>query len=258
MMFNKLNAIALYTIIRHEVVRCLRIWSQTLLPPVIVMSLYYVIFGNFIGSRVGEISGLSYIQFIAPGLVMMSLVTNSYTNVVSSFASTKILKIIEEILTSPVANSVIILGYIAGGIIRGVVVGILVLAVSLFFTHLHFVHFGLMCLVLFLSATMFSLLGFINGVFAKSWDDVSFMPTFVLTPLTYLGGVFYSIHLLPNFWRQVSKLNPILYIVNAFRYALTGVTDVGIVPAFVIIILMIVALFGTCLHLLNRGIGLRG
>ncbi|MCB1814172.1 MAG: ABC transporter permease [Candidatus Competibacteraceae bacterium] len=251
------NAIAFQTIIIKEVQRFSRIWVQTILPPVITMSLYFVIFGNLIGSRIGPMEGFSYMEYIAPGLIMMAVITNAYSNVVSSFFGAKFQRHVEELLVAPIPNALILLGFVAGGMIRGLIVGALVTVVALFFTHLSIHHWLVMLSVVLLTAMLFSLAGFVNAVFAKTFDDISIVPTFVLTPLTYLGGVFYSISLLPDLWQNVSLLNPILYMVNAFRYGILGTSDINLTVAFLLIIGFIVGLFGFSLYLLNKGIGIR-
>lgn len=251
------NQIAFRTLLRKEIQRFTRIWVQTLIPPAITMALYFVIFGNLIGRRVGEMGGYSYVQYIAPGIIMMAVITNAYANVVSSFFGAKFQSHIEELLVSPVPNWLILAGYIAGGMARGLLVGIIVTAVALFFTHLS-VHSVLVTLsIVILTATLFSLGGFINAIFAQKFDDISIVPTFVLTPLTYLGGVFYSIDLLPDFWRTVSLANPILYMVNGFRYGILGASDVPIAVSYGVIVAFIIVLTAVCLTLLNRGTGLR-
>ncbi len=249
--------IAYYTLLRKDVVRILRIWKQTLLPPVITMGLYYVIFGTFIGSQVAEIEGFTYMQFIVPGLVMMAVITNSYSNVVSTFFTAKFMRNLEELLVSPTPNSVVVLGFVSGGVVRGLLVGFLVLLTSLFFTHLTLYSVFFIILVIVLTSVLFSLAGLVNGMFAKSFDAVSIIPVFVLTPLTYLGGVFYSIDALPEFWRTVSLFNPILYMVNAFRYGFLGISDTNVALSLAIIIGTIFILFGTLLYFFHRGIGLK-
>ena len=253
----KLNWIALKTVVWKEVVRIIRIWIQTVVPPAITMTLYFIIFGNLIGRRIGTMDGFDYMQFIAPGLIMMSVITNSYGNVVSSFFGAKFARHIEEMLVAPMSNATVIIGHIAGGVFRGLLVGVLVTIVALFFTKLEVAHPFITISIVILSSTVFALAGFINGVFAQKFDDVSIVPTFVLTPLTYLGGVFYSISLLPEFWQKVSLANPILYMVNAFRYGFLGVSDINIVYAYAIVVLFMVGLFTVSLMLLNRGIGIR-
>ncbi|OQX31963.1 MAG: ABC transporter permease [Candidatus Sedimenticola endophacoides] len=250
-------AIAFNTIITKEFLRFIRIWVQTVLPPVITTALYYVIFGTLIGERIGEMDGFRYIDFIVPGLILMAVITNAYSNVVSSFFSSKYQRHVEELLISPVPNWVILAGYVAGGVARGVVVGVAVTAVSLFFTDLDVRHYGLTLAVVVLTAALFSLAGFINAVYANSFDDISIVPTFVLTPLTYLGGVFYSIHMLPPFWQAVSLANPVLYMVNAFRYGLLGVSDISIFAALAIILGFIAGLTLFALGLLRRGVGVK-
>lgn len=248
---------ALVTIVVREIRRFMRIWMQTLLPPAISTGLYFVIFGALIGSRIGKMGGYNYMEFIVPGLVMMAVITNSYSNVVSSFYNTKFQRSIEEMLVSPTPNYIILLGYILGGTVRGLMVGGMVIALSLFFTHLQVYNAMITLMVVVMTAVLFSLGGFINAIFAESFDDISIVPTFVLTPLTYLGGVFYSIELLPEFWRQASLLNPILYMVNSFRYGILGVSDVSIGWALGMIMLCIVVLSLLALSLLNRGVGIR-
>ena len=220
--------VAFMTIMRKEIRRYLRIWSQTLLPSAITMSLYYVIFGNLIGSRIGEMGGFSYMEFVVPGLIMMAIVTNSYANVVASFFGAKFNNSVEELLVSPIPPYIILCGYVAGGVSRGLLVAVIVTAVSLFFTRLPIYSPLLVILVVALTSILFSLLGFINAVFANTFDDISIVPTFVLTPLTYLGGVFYSLDLLPDFWATVSQANPLVYVVSAFRFGMLGVSDVNI------------------------------
>ena len=253
----KANLIATQTILIKEMIRFLRIWSQTLLPAVITTGLYFVIFGRLIGTRIGDMNGFSYVQYIAPGLIMMFVITNAYANVVSSFYSAKFQRSIEELLVSPMSNLAILLGFVMGGVARGCIVGILVTIVALFFTHLHLQHPLLMATVLLLSAALFAMAGFINAVFAKSFDDISIVPTFVLTPLTYLGGVFYSIQLLPGIWQKISLGNPILYIVNAFRYGVLGISDVSVTGALLVMFGLTIALFIGSLYILNKGIGMR-
>jgi len=249
--------IALSTIIRKEIRRFTRIWVQTLIPPAITMALYFVIFGNLIGSRIGDMGGFDYMAYIVPGLIMMSVITNSYSNVVSSFFSSKFQHQIEELLVSPTPNWVILVGYLVGGMGRGLMVGLIVTGLSLFFTRLHIAHLGITLAIILLTSLLFSLGGFINGIFARSFDDISIIPTFVLTPLTYLGGVFYSIQLLPEFWQKVSMVNPILYMVNSFRYGILGVSDIDVGIAFGMISLFVVAMFIFALYLLKNSKGLR-
>jgi len=248
---------AFATILIKEVRRFLRIWPQTLVPPAITVTLYYVIFGSLIGSRIGPMGGFDYMQFVVPGLIMMAVITNSYANVVSSFFGAKFQHSIEELLVSPTPNWVILLGFTLGGVARGLCVGLIVTVLSLAFTRLHVQHALLTVLVVFLTAVLFSMAGLINAVFANSFDDISIVPTFVLTPLTYLGGVFYSIDLLPPFWRALSQANPILHMVNAFRYGVLGHSDVHVGTALGMICLFIVGGWCYCLHLLNSGKRLR-
>ncbi|WP_409525802.1 ABC transporter permease [Nitrincola sp. MINF-07-Sa-05] len=256
-MNNQLLWTAFWTILVKEVRRFTRIWVQTLLPPAITMTLYFIIFGNLIGSRIGEMGGFGYMEYIAPGLIMMSVITNSYGNVVSSFFGTKFQRHVEEMLVAPVPNWVILAGFVFGGVARGLAVGLIVTLLSLFFTKLHVHHLMITIGTVFLTAVVFSLGGFINAVYANSFDDISIVPTFILTPLTYLGGVFYSISLLPSFWQGVSQLNPILYMVNSFRYGILGVSDIHIGIAFTMILIFIGLLTAFSLHLLNTGKGIR-
>ncbi|WP_251358078.1 ABC transporter permease [Kangiella sp. TOML190] len=252
------NWVAFQTIIQKEITRFMRIWVQTILPPAITMSLYFVIFGNLIGSRVGTMDGLPYMEFIVPGLIMMSVITNSYSNVVSSFFSAKYQRSIEEMMISPVPNWVILAGFVGGGVLRGLLTGIIVTGVSLFFIDKVMIHnLFVVFSVVILTSILFALAGFLNALFAKSFDDISIIPTFVLTPLTYLGGVFYSIQLLPDFWQAVSKANPIIYMVNAFRYGFLGKSDISIGVAFGLIFVFIIVLSSICLYLLEKGKGLR-
>ena len=249
--------ISFLTILRREIHRFTRIWVQTLVPPVITMALYFIIFGSLIGSRIGTMSGFSYMEFVVPGLIMMAVLTNSYSNVVSSFYSAKFQHSIEELLVSPTPNYIILLGFVLGGVARGLAVGFIVTMISMLFTRLQVHHIGVTVGIVIMTSVLFSLMGFINAVYANSFDDISIVPTFVLTPLTYLGGVFYSISLLPEFWQGVSKLNPILYMVNAFRYGILGVSDIHIGAAFSGVGVFIVLLFVYCLHLLRTGKRLR-
>ena len=252
-----LNLVAVHTVIRKEMIRVLRIWVQTIVPPAITMTLYFIIFGNLIGRRIGTMDGFDYMQYIAPGLITMSVITNSYGNVVSSFFGAKFGRHIEEMLVSPMSNASIIIGHVAGGVLRGLLVGMLVTVVALFFTRLEVAHPFIMVSVVLLSSIVFSLAGFINAVFARKFDDISIVPTFILTPLTYLGGVFYSISLLPEFWQNVSKANPILYMVNAFRYGVLGTSDISISHAYIILLGFVVLLFSTAFLLMKKGVGIR-
>lgn len=248
---------AFKTIVLKEFLRFIRIWPQTVVPPAVTMGLYFIIFGNLIGRRIGEMGGQPYIDFIVPGLILMAVINNAYSNVVSSFFSSKFHRHIEEMVVSPTPNHVILTGFIAGGVARGLVVGVVVTGVSMFFTELRIHHFGVMLVVVLLTATLFALGGFINGIYARTFDAISIVPTFILTPLTYLGGVFYSIDMLPEFWQQASLANPILYMINAFRYGLVGVSDIPIGTALGIVIAFVVVLYLFALRLLNRGVGIR-
>ncbi|OBS10763.1 ABC transporter permease [Acidihalobacter prosperus] len=249
--------IALKTIVVKEVLRFSRIWVQTIVPPVVTTTLYFIIFGQLIGHRIGEMDGYSYIQYIVPGLVMMAIITNSYSNVVSSFFGAKFGHYVEEMLVSPIPNYLILLGYVLGGVARGLIVGLSVTLVSLAFTHLHVENLLVTVSVALLTSTLFALAGFINAVFAKSFDDISIVPTFVLTPLTYLGGVFYSIDLLPSFWHHASMANPVLYMVNAFRDGILGTSDIPLWVSYLVIVGFIALLATVAMTLLNRGVGIR-
>ncbi len=251
------NLVALRTIAWREARRFLRIWPQTLLPPAITMILYFVIFGNLIGKQIGDMQGYSYMQYIVPGLIMMSVITNAYSNVVSSFFSAKFQRSIEELLVSPVSSHTILIGFVLGGIFRGLLVAMIVTVLSLFFTSLQVQHLWVTLLVVVLTAMVFSLGGFVNAVFARNFDDISIIPSFVLTPLTYLGGVFYSIEMLGEFWQKLSLANPILHMVNSFRYGILGVSDIAPMKAMAFMLLTVVALYLFCIYLLNSGRGMR-
>jgi len=249
--------ISYYTWLRKEFVRIVRIWPQTLLPPVVTTTLYFIVFGTFIGSQLAPIHGFSYIQFIVPGLIMMSVITSSYMNTSSQFYFAKWTKNIEELLVSPTPDWAIIAGFVTGGVMRGLLVGVLVLAVSLFFTHLTVSSIVVLLSAVVLTCVLFSLAGLINGVFANSFDGISIVPTFVLTPLTYLGGVFYSVKALPAFWQTVSLFNPILYMVNAFRYGFLGISDIPVWQCFAVLFGFMAVFVGVLLYLFARGIGVR-
>ena len=256
-MFANHKYIAFETIVIKEIRRFSRIWLQTLVPPAITIALYFVIFGNLVGRRIGEMGGFQYMDFIMPGLIMMSVIQNSYSNVVSSFFSQKFQKTVEEVLVAPVPNYVILSGVIVGGMARGLAVGAIVTMLALFFSDLRIEHPLITVAVVLLTSAVFSLAGFINAVFANSFDDISIIPTFVLTPLIYLGGVFYSVQLLPTFWQVVSGLNPIFYMVNTFRYGILGSSDVDVYWAFLILGVFIVGLYSSCSWLLRNGKGIR-
>ncbi len=256
-MSSNISWVAFKTIVNKEVSRILRIWSQTLVPPAITMTLYFLIFGNLIGGRIGKMGEFSYIQFIVPGLVMMSVIQNAYGNVSSSFFGSKFGRYVEEILVSPTPSWVVLGGYVAGGAVRGLIVGAIVLLISLFFTHLEVAHPIIMVVTVVLTAIVFSLAGFINAIYAKKFDDIAIIPTFILTPLTYLGGVFYSVSLLPPLWQVVSHLNPILYMVEAFRYGILGKSDVSLTVALGMTIAIAVLLWLLCWRMIEKGVGLR-
>ena len=253
----KVHWVGYKTIVNKEITRILRIWGQTIVPPAITMSLYFIIFGELIGGRIGQMGGFTYMEYLVPGLVIMSVITNSYGNMVSSFFGAKFGKHIEELLISPLPNWVILAGYVTGSLARGLMVGAVVLVVSLLFTHLQVAHILVALSVLLLTAIVFSLAGMVNAIFARKFDDIAIIPTFVLAPLTYLGGVFYSIKLLPEFWQHVSVFNPILYMVNGFRYGILGVSDVSLVQTYGVIIVAGIGLFVWCMWLLHKGVGLR-
>lgn len=254
---NHLYFVALRTIWIKECTRFLRIWVQTLVPPAITMSLYFVIFGSLIGERIGMMGGFSYMEFIVPGLIMMAIITNSYSNVSSSFFSAKFQRNVEELLVAPVPTWVVIMGFVGGGVARAMLIGVIVTCVAMFFVDVQIHNIGIIVLTLLLTSTLFATAGLINAVFAKTFDDISVIPTFVLTPLTYLGGVFYSLTLLPEFWQWVSKANPIVYMVNGFRYGFLGVSDVNVVISISLLVGFNVVLFGVAYSLLQRGVGIR-
>ena len=251
------NAVAFKTIVVKEIRRFMRIWVQTIVPPAVSALLYMMIFGTLIGSRVGEMDGHRYIDFIVPGIIMMSVITNSYANSVSSFFGAKFQSHIEEVLVAPVHTVVILAGYIIGGVCRGLMVGALVALVSLFFTRLTIENPFITLLIVVMTSMLFSIGGIINSIFAKGFDDISIIPNFVLTPLTYLGGIFYSIKLLPDFWQNMSMINPVLYMINGFRYGILGTSDFSIVVSFVVIGLFILLLGAIALYLLNKGVGIK-
>jgi len=254
---SQLYWVALKSIWLKEINRFGRIWIQTLVPPVITMTLYFIIFGNLIGSQIGQMHGFTYMQFIVPGLIMMAVITNSYANVASSFFSAKFQRNIEELLVAPVPTHVVIAGYVGGGVARGICVGILVTAISLFFVPLVIHSWWVIALTLLLTAILFSLGGLLNAVFATTFDDISLIPTFVLTPLTYLGGVFYSLTLLPPIWQAISKLNPIVYMISGFRYGFLGITDVPLVFTMGVLLAFIAVFYLLAWYLIERGRGLR-
>lgn len=256
-MSSRRNWIGFMTLLTKEVRRFARIWVQTVLPPAIMTMLYFIIFGKLIGEQIGDMDGVSYMDYIVPGLILMSVITNSYANVVSSVYSSKFQRHIEELLISPMPNWMILSGYVAGGVARGVSVGLAVTLVAAFFSDLHIAHYGLSLFVFVSTAILFSIAGFINAIFANSFDDISIVPTFVLTPLTYLGGIFYSIRMLPEFWQHISMANPVLYMINAFRYGLLGVSDIEPAVAIILILGFILVLGGYALWLLKTGAGIK-
>ncbi len=253
----RIQWIVFNTIFHKEVRRFMRIWAQTLLPPAITMTLYFVIFGQLIGKRVGPMDGVDYMAFIVPGLIMMSVITSAYSNVSSSFFSNKFQHSVEELMVAPVHPLTMLFGYVAGGMARGIAVGFIVTLVSMYFTALQIHNLWLVVLVVILAAAVFSLGGFINALLATKFDDVAIVPTFFIAPLTYLGGVFYSINLLPDFWQKVSLLNPILHLVNTFRYGILGISDINVAYALLMLVAFVIGLTLWSLWLLNRGTGLR-
>lgn len=257
MSFWSVQWVAFLTISRKEIRRFMRIWQQTLLPPAVTMVLYFAIFGTLIGGRIGDMGGVSYMAFIVPGLIVMSVISNAYNNVASSFFSNKFQQSIEELMVAPLEPVTILLGYVVGSVIRGLMVGGIVTLLSLLFTDLHVHSLWVVFTVVLLTAVLFALGGLINAIYARNFDDISIIPHFVILPLTYLGGVFYSIDLLPPFWQWVSQINPILYMVNAFRYGMLGISDVSLWVSFGVILLFILAFFVYALWLLKRGKGLR-
>lgn len=250
-------ATAFLSLLRKEIHRFLRLWTQTLLPSVITTTLYFLIFGQLIGARIGEFSGTPYIAYIAPGLIMMAIINNSYNNVVSSFYSARFNHSVEELLISPMSDAMILWGYVIGGVLRGFIVALLVAGVAFYFVDLKIAHPIIMLLMLFLTSLVFSLAGFINACYARSFDDAALVPTFILTPLIYLGGVFYSIDLLPEFWKNLSQINPILYIVNGFRYGILGISDVSVYLAFLFLIIFLFILYIWALKLMQSAGKLR-
>ncbi len=244
-------------VVRQEIRRFTVIWLQTILPPAITTALYFLIFGQLVGSRIGSMEGFSYVQFIAPGLIMMSVISNAYANVSTSFFMAKFLKNIEEVLVSPLPNYLILLGYIVGGIARALIVGFVVAVTASFFTHLSVYHLGYLCLATFLAAAVFSTAGFINALFAKKFDAIAVVPVYILTPLTYLGGVFFSVNSLSGFWKEIAYLNPILYFINIFRYGMLGVSEVNVTLSVVILLACLVGFFIIALQLLNQGVGVK-
>ena len=251
------QAAAFRTLLTREILRFIRIWLQTVVPAAVTTGLYFVIFGTLIGSQLRGIGGVSYMEYIVPGIILMGIITNAYANVVSSFYMSKFAHFVEEMLVSPMPNTLILIGYVAGGVARGLVVGVVVTLVAMFFTPLGVYNAAVLVAVVLLTAILFSLGGFINAIYAKSFDDISIIPTFVLTPLIYLGGIFYSIDMLPAFWQKVSLANPILYMINAMRYGMLGVSDIDVTVALLMIVGFVVVLFAYSLFLLQRGVGLR-
>lgn len=249
--------IAFSTLVRKEITRFMRIWVQTLVPPVITMTLYFLIFGQLIGRQIGSMQGVSYIEYIAPGLIMMSVITSSYGNTVSSFFSAKFQSNIEELMIAPMPHFVVIAGYVVAGVCRGLLTGFIVTLVTACFVNIHFSNMGIVVLTVILTSILFSLAGLLNALFAKSFDDISIIPTFVLTPLTYLGGVFYSLDMLPDVWKFISGFNPIVYMINAFRYGFLGISDIDISLSFLLILLFITCLYGMTYRLFKSGFGLR-
>lgn len=253
----KISLISLLTIIRREWLRMIRISGQVFLPPVITMTLYFLIFGTLIGDRIGQIQNISYPSYIAPGLIMMTIINNAYSNVSSSFFSSRFQKSIEELLISPTPNTIILLGYVLGGMIRSIIVGLLVTLVTLFFIPLKIHSFGMLILTVVLVSALFALAGFTNAMLARTFDDIMLIPTFILTPLTYLGGVFYSTNMLSPFWKNISQYNPVLHMVNAFRHGMLGQSDTNVTVALTVLLILVISMALLNITLLNKGIGLK-
>ncbi|HSX19809.1 MAG TPA: ABC transporter permease [Gammaproteobacteria bacterium] len=256
-MHRRANWIGFLSLSRHEIVRCLRIWPQTLLPPLATTVLYYVIFGNVMGARIGNMHGFTYLEFIMPGLVMMNIIDSSYSNVMSSFFMAKFFRSIEELLITPMPNYIILLGFMVGGMFRGLIVGALVALMSLIFIKVTVYNFGLMILMALLTSSFLSLIGFINGVFARKFDDLSIVPMFVLIPLSFFGGVFYSVQLLPPFWQTAIYANPIFYMISGFRYAMLGIADVSLQAVLLMLGGGVAVMYCLCLWMLRRGVGIK-
>nr|BET44787.1 MAG: ABC transporter permease [Candidatus Aschnera chinzeii] len=248
-----LYLIAIKTIWFKEIRRFMRIWIQTLLPSTITIVLYFIIFGELIGKKIGDMNGIKYIEFIVPGLIMMSVITNSYANVSSSFFSAKFQKNIEELLTAPISSHILIIGFIGGGVFRGILISIIVTIISLFFISLHIYSYTIVIIITLMTSIVFSLAGFINAIYAKSFDDISITPTFILTPLSYLGGIFYSLNILPCFWQKISKLNPIVYMISGLRYGFLGITDISIYITIILLLLLIFSLYIISWYLIVNG-----
>ncbi len=254
---NNIQLVAYKTIVKKEVLRFSRIWKQTIIPPVITNILYFIIFGSLIGERIGEVENYSYTDYIFPGLLLMSVITHSYTNTVSSLYISKYHRYIEELLVSPIENYTILIGFITGGVIRGLAVGIVVILVAQFFVNFKISYIPITLLIIIFSSILFSMCGFLNGLFANDWDDINIIPTFIMTPLTYLGGIFFSISMLPDFWQGLALANPILYLINGLRFGMLGISDVSIYLSFLIIASALLIMFYLCLYYLNNGRGLR-
>lgn len=249
--------IALQQVAKKEIIRILRIWTQTLVPPIVTTTLYFIVFGKLLGTRISEINGFSYINFIVPGLIMMSALTNAYQNVAGSFFSAKFQRNLEELLVSPIKTPSIICGYVLGGMFRSIVIAVLVSLVALFFTQLQIYSLLVICTIVVLTSIVFALMGLLNGILAKKFDDVAIVPTFIITPLTYLGGIFYSVRFLPPFWQKITLLNPIFYIINAFRYGFLGISDIPIVYSYIILLIFAVLLYTVCHIFIQKGAGMR-
>lgn len=249
--------IAYRTIVVKEVLRFSRIWVQTIFPPIITTSLYFLIFGGLMGARIGQMQGVDYLQFIIPSVILMTVIQNAYSNTVSSFFLAKFNHSIEELLVSPVPYWVILLGYISGGVLRGLIVGISVFITVYLFVDFEIYSIAITLTVFVLTAILFALAGFINAIFAKSFDDISIVPTFVLLPMIYLGGMFYSINILPEFWQDVSKFNPIYYMVDGFRLGFLGSSNSDFLTSISIVLLMIGLLAVVAFYLLKKGVNIK-
>jgi ABC-2 type transport system permease protein len=249
-----------YTIVRKDVVRMFRIWIQTFLPPVMTSVLYFLVFGTVLGSRIGDMQGVDYMTFVVPGLVMLAIVTSSYSNTSFTFFTSKFFaRSIDEILVSPTPPWLLIAGFVGGGVVRGVIVGSLVMIVSVLFTGLHVATYSVFLIFIFalLTAIVFSLAGLVNGIYAKTMDGINIVPTFVLTPMVYLGGVFYSVHTLPDWWQTMTYANPLFYLINGFRYGFLGITDVSLYVSVGMLLSLVVALVAINSYLIRTGLGLK-
>lgn len=251
-----INRIAFITIVRKEIARFMRIWPQTLLPPAINTLLYFIIFGNLLGAKIGDIHNISYIQYLAPGFASMVMITSAYNNVASSFFSERFTRNCQELVWSPISKHVMICGYLMGGILRSFLSGTIVLLITLFFTEIHIYHLVYLLAIAFITSSLFATAGFINALFGTKFDSIMTIPTFVLTPLIYLGGIFYSVSMLPSTWQKISLFNPILYIVNSFRYSILNISDVSVHISILVCSAITACLYSVCYYLVTKGQGL--